>query len=43
MSYLVKDKLSDGFLNNKYTPKNSIKEKKTKLFYDNVAMPPKKP
>ena len=32
-----------GFLNNKYTPKNCIKEKKTQLFYDNVAMLPKKP
>ena len=39
MSYLVKDKLSDGFLNNKYSSKNYIKEKKTQLFY--VAMPPK--
>ena len=43
MSYLVKDKFSDRFLNNKYTPKNCIKEKKTQLFYGNVAMPPKKP
>ena len=42
MYYLAKDKLSGGFLYHKHTPKKCIREKKTQLFYDNVAMPPKK-
>ena len=43
MFYLITDKLSGGFLYNKYTPKKCITDKKIQLFYDNVAMPPKKP
>ena len=43
ISHLIKDKHSGWVLYTKYTPNKCIGDKQLLFFYDNIAMPTKKP